>query len=168
MEEIVVGDDCSIPEDERSVAGRRGLVGMLFVIKIAGALAERGSPLCEVVEIARHVSRSVATYGVGLSACAIPGTRQSRLVSYHYARAAIIVTIITHGIMAARSSPQLLPDRSVSWPPRRAPLSFNFPISSPSGTLRSLPHPFLSFGDRKKGEGACTPRCGILCPLEIP
>lgn len=84
VEEIVVGDDCSIPENERSVAGRRGLVGMLFVVKIAGALAEKGSPLREVVEIARRVSQSVATYGVGLSACAIPGTRQSGLVSYHY------------------------------------------------------------------------------------
>lgn len=73
MEEIIVGDDCSIPENEQSVAGSRGLVGMLFVIKIAGALAERGSPLPEVTEIARQVSHSTATYGVGLSACSIPG-----------------------------------------------------------------------------------------------
>lgn len=82
MKEVIVDDDCSIPENERSVAGKRGLVGMLFVIKIAGALAEKGSSLCEVAEIARRVSQSIATYGVGLSACAIPGTRQSRLVSY--------------------------------------------------------------------------------------
>ncbi|XP_071562550.1 triokinase/FMN cyclase isoform X2 [Temnothorax nylanderi] len=73
VEEIIVDDDCSIPENERSVAGKRGLVGMLFAIKIAGALAEKGLPLCEVAEIARRVSQSTATYGVGLSACAIPG-----------------------------------------------------------------------------------------------
>ncbi|XP_024878569.1 triokinase/FMN cyclase-like isoform X1 [Temnothorax curvispinosus] len=73
VEEIIVDDDCSIPENELSVAGKRGLVGMLFAIKIAGALAEKGLPLCEVAEIARRVSQSTATYGVGLSACAIPG-----------------------------------------------------------------------------------------------
>ncbi|XP_012525510.1 triokinase/FMN cyclase isoform X2 [Monomorium pharaonis] len=73
VEEVIVDDDCSIPENERSVAGKRGLVGMLFVIKIAGALAEKGLPLCQVAEIARHVSQSIATYGIGLSACAIPG-----------------------------------------------------------------------------------------------
>lgn len=73
VEEIIVGDDCSIPESEQSVAGKRGLVGMLFVIKIAGALAEEGSPLHEVTEIARLVSYNTATYGVGLSACAMPG-----------------------------------------------------------------------------------------------
>lgn len=77
MEEVIIDDDCSIPEDERSVAGKRGLVGMLFVIKIAGALAEKGFPLCQVAEIARHVSQNIATYGVGLSACAIPGNRGS-------------------------------------------------------------------------------------------
>ncbi|XP_032676558.1 triokinase/FMN cyclase-like isoform X2 [Odontomachus brunneus] len=73
VEEIIVGDDCSIPKHEQGVAGKRGLVGMLFVIKIAGALAERGSSLHEVTEIARHVSQNTATYGVGLTACAIPG-----------------------------------------------------------------------------------------------
>ncbi|XP_011705072.1 PREDICTED: bifunctional ATP-dependent dihydroxyacetone kinase/FAD-AMP lyase (cyclizing)-like isoform X2 [Wasmannia auropunctata] len=73
VEEIIVGDDCSIPESERSTAGKRGLVGMLFVIKIAGAFAEKGFPLCEVAEIARRVSQSTATYGIGLTACAVPG-----------------------------------------------------------------------------------------------
>lgn len=73
MKDIIVGDDCSIPESEQSVAGKRGLVGLLFVIKIAGAFAERGSSLHEVTEIARSVSQNIATYAVGLSACAIPG-----------------------------------------------------------------------------------------------
>lgn len=73
VEEIIVGDDCSIPENEESVAGKRGLVGMLFVIKIAGAFAENGFPLDKVKEIAQRVSQNTATYGIGLSACAIPG-----------------------------------------------------------------------------------------------
>ncbi|KAL6261264.1 hypothetical protein P5V15_008786 [Pogonomyrmex californicus] len=73
VEEIIVGDDCSIPKDELSVAGKRGLVGMLFVIKIAGAFAKKGFSLHQVAEIARRVSQNIATYGVGLSACTIPG-----------------------------------------------------------------------------------------------
>lgn len=73
VEEIIVGDDCSIPANEQSVAGKRGLVGMLFVFKIAGAFAERGLSLAEVAEIARNVSLNTATYGMGLSACALPG-----------------------------------------------------------------------------------------------
>lgn len=55
------------------MAGKRGLVGMLFVIKIAGAFAERGLSLTEIAEIAQNVSRNTATYGVGLSACTLPG-----------------------------------------------------------------------------------------------
>ncbi|RLU16437.1 hypothetical protein DMN91_010505 [Ooceraea biroi] len=73
VEEIIVGDDCSIPENEESVAGKRGLVGMLFVIKIAGAFAEREFPLYKVTKIAQHVSQNTATYGIGLSACTVPG-----------------------------------------------------------------------------------------------
>lgn len=90
MEEIIVGDDCSIPANEQSVAGKRGLVGMLFVIKIAGAFAERGLSLPEVAEIARSVSQNTATYGVGLSACALPGKRDNcrleTIVSYRYSK----------------------------------------------------------------------------------
>ncbi|KAL0112622.1 hypothetical protein PUN28_012122 [Cardiocondyla obscurior] len=73
VEDVIIGDDCSIPDCEGSIAGKRGLVGLLFVIKIAGALAEKGLPLHDVAETARRVSQSIATYGIGLTACAIPG-----------------------------------------------------------------------------------------------
>lgn len=98
MEEIIVGDDCSIPVNEQSVAGKRGLVGMLFVIKIAGAFAERGLSLAEVAEIARNVSRNTATYGIGLSACALPGNSDNWRQSV-----SIIVTLETrHSHVCAR------------------------------------------------------------------
>lgn len=73
MAELIVNDDCSIPDSEQSVAGKRGLTGMLFVIKIAGALAEKGSPLEEVHGTVEIVLQNIATYAVGLTACAIPG-----------------------------------------------------------------------------------------------
>ncbi|XP_029049358.2 triokinase/FMN cyclase-like isoform X3 [Osmia bicornis bicornis] len=70
--ELIVNDDCSIPDTEQGVAGQRGLSGMLFVIKIAGALAEKGSPLDIVQRTAEIVLQNTATYAVGLTACAIP------------------------------------------------------------------------------------------------
>ncbi|KAK2576056.1 hypothetical protein KPH14_007397 [Odynerus spinipes] len=71
--EIIVGEDCSIPEKEQSSIGKRGLTGMVLVIKIAGALAERGKTLEEVLKYAEITMNNMATYAVGLSACSIPG-----------------------------------------------------------------------------------------------
>ncbi|XP_047362263.1 triokinase/FMN cyclase-like isoform X2 [Vespa velutina] len=71
--EIIVGEDCSIPKKEQSSIGKRGLTGMLLVIKIAGALAERGKTLSEVLKYAEYTVENMATYAVGLSACSIPG-----------------------------------------------------------------------------------------------
>ncbi|CAK9816732.1 Triokinase/FMN cyclase [Anthophora quadrimaculata] len=72
--EIIVNEDCSIPEAELGVAGKRGLTGILFVSKIAGALAEKGLPLEEIHKTAQDVLQNLATYSVGLTACAIPGS----------------------------------------------------------------------------------------------
>ncbi|XP_043519333.1 triokinase/FMN cyclase-like isoform X2 [Frieseomelitta varia] len=71
--EVIVNDDCSIPNEEQGAAGKRGLTGIIFVIKIAGALAEKGLPLEDVTKIAHDVLQNTATYSVGLTACAIPG-----------------------------------------------------------------------------------------------
>ncbi|XP_078038686.1 triokinase/FMN cyclase [Augochlora pura] len=73
MTEIIVNDDCSIPIKDQGVAGKRGLTGLLFVIKIAGELAERGVPLAKIYDVAQNVLKNMATYAVGLTACAIPG-----------------------------------------------------------------------------------------------
>ncbi|XP_076626075.1 triokinase/FMN cyclase isoform X1 [Colletes latitarsis] len=71
--EIIVNEDCSIPNEDQGVAGKRGLSGLLFVSKIAGALAERGLPLENIYETAQIVLKNMATYAVGLTTCAIPG-----------------------------------------------------------------------------------------------
>ncbi|CAK9801852.1 Triokinase/FMN cyclase [Anthophora plagiata] len=72
--EVIVNEDCSIPEEELGAAGKRGLSGILFVSKIAGALAEKGLPLEEIHKTAQDVLQNLATYSVGLTACAIPGS----------------------------------------------------------------------------------------------
>ncbi|XP_015597542.1 triokinase/FMN cyclase [Cephus cinctus] len=71
--ELTVGEDCSIPISEQGRAGKRALVGLIFVSKIAGALAERGQSLADVTTSAEIVASNIATYAVGLSGCALPG-----------------------------------------------------------------------------------------------
>ncbi|XP_076647355.1 triokinase/FMN cyclase [Halictus rubicundus] len=71
--EIIVNDDCSIPIKDQGVAGKRGLTGLLFVIKIAGAMAEKGLLLEEIYDVAQNALNNMATYAVGLTACTIPG-----------------------------------------------------------------------------------------------
>lgn len=73
ISEVIVNEDCSIPKEEQGVAGKRGLTGIIFVMKIAGALAEQGLSLEEVTKTANDVLQNIATYSVGLTACAIPG-----------------------------------------------------------------------------------------------
>lgn len=46
----------------------------MLVYKIAGALAQRGGSLDEVYQIAEYVSSRLATIGVGLEHCHVPGT----------------------------------------------------------------------------------------------
>lgn len=77
--DIVVDDDCSIPDDNLGRAGKRGLVGILFVIKIIGALSEKKESLETIYKHAEIIKNNIATYGVGLSACSLPG-----LINYNY------------------------------------------------------------------------------------
>ena len=53
---------------------RSGLAGTVLVYKIAGALAKRGGGLDEVYKTAEYVSSRLATIGVGLEHCHVPGT----------------------------------------------------------------------------------------------
>ncbi|XP_076801479.1 triokinase/FMN cyclase-like [Clavelina lepadiformis] len=73
---IVVGEDCAL-ESKDKTAGRRGLVGIVNVMKVAGALSESGKSLEEIVKITKVVSSSMGTIGVSLSGCSIPGIGSS-------------------------------------------------------------------------------------------
>jgi dihydroxyacetone kinase len=67
---LVTDDVASQPRGRES--GRRGIAGMFFGFKCAGAAAERGDSLDEVVRIAEHVGASTRTMGVGLSPTILP------------------------------------------------------------------------------------------------
>lgn len=69
IEIVVVADDVSIdgaPEP-------RGIAGTIFVMKVAGAAAAEGKKLQEVKTIAEKAGASIASFGVALDPCTIPG-----------------------------------------------------------------------------------------------
>jgi dihydroxyacetone kinase DhaK subunit len=68
---VLVKDDvASAPSAEAD--RRRGVAGMVFAFKVAGAKAELGGSLDEVVEVAEHALANIRTMGVALSPCTVP------------------------------------------------------------------------------------------------
>jgi dihydroxyacetone kinase-like protein len=71
VEQVVAGEDvASSPKGQEEK--RRGVAGIFFVYKIAGAYAEEMASLDEVKRVAEKVCANVRTMGVGLSPCIIP------------------------------------------------------------------------------------------------
>lgn len=65
---VLVRDDVAVPQRER----RRGMGAAVLVEKIAGAAAEAGRSLDEVVSIGTRASERCASMGVALSGCTSP------------------------------------------------------------------------------------------------
>jgi dihydroxyacetone kinase len=80
IETVTVQDDVSVPRSCCGVVGRRGLAGVVLVHKIAGASAAEGKSLPQVAAIARAVADRIATIGVSVEGCSIPGAPRSRQV----------------------------------------------------------------------------------------
>lgn len=55
----------------------RGLAGALLVIKVAGALAEQGKSMAEIVDVCQKVREQLSTIGISASGVCAPGQRQS-------------------------------------------------------------------------------------------
>lgn len=70
VEKVLVDDDASFPPGRE--AQRRGLGATVMVEKIAGAAAEQGRPLGDVVQVARRTVAHCRTFGVALSSCTPP------------------------------------------------------------------------------------------------
>jgi len=75
VEMVVVGDDAALTDED--TAGRRGIAGTVLVHKVAGAAAETGLPLDDVVRAARDAAHRIATMGVALTPCLVPGAERS-------------------------------------------------------------------------------------------
>ena len=71
VEQVVAGEDvASAPKGEEGK--RRGVAGIFFVYKIAGALADELASLDEVKMVAQKVCSRVRTMGVALTPCIVP------------------------------------------------------------------------------------------------
>ena len=71
MRTVLVKDDvASAPPAE--AGRRRGVAGMVFAFKIAGAKADQGGSLDEVVAATEKALANIRTMGVALSPCTVP------------------------------------------------------------------------------------------------
>ena len=68
---VIVADDIASASEEEKLK-RRGIAGMIFVFKIAGAIAETGTSLDDVFKTTTEVNSSIRTLGVALSPCILP------------------------------------------------------------------------------------------------
>lgn len=71
---VVAGDDVAsaAPSAPGEKSTRRGVAGIFFVFKCAGAAAELKKPLEEVKRIAEKAAANVRTMGVALTPCTVP------------------------------------------------------------------------------------------------
>ncbi|MEX0284348.1 MAG: dihydroxyacetone kinase subunit DhaK [Paracoccaceae bacterium] len=77
---VVVDDDVALPD----LPQPRGVAGTLFVHKIAGALAEAGADLDAVTQAAQSVIDDVASIGMSLDTCTVPGSpKEDRIAAGH-------------------------------------------------------------------------------------
>ena len=68
---VVLADDvASAPPEEREK--RRGVAGMVYAFKIAGAAAEEGRDLDAVTSVAQKAADACRSVGVALSPCTVP------------------------------------------------------------------------------------------------
>ena len=71
VEQVIAGEDgASAPKGEEGK--RRGVAGIFYAFKIAGALANEMASLEEVKRIAEKTYANVRTMGVALTACIVP------------------------------------------------------------------------------------------------
>lgn len=76
VETVIVQDDIALPD----IIQPRGIAGVLLVEKIAGHYAEKGLSLKKVAAIAQKASDGLASLGIALTSCTLPGIgREDRI-----------------------------------------------------------------------------------------
>ena len=68
---VIVADDIASASEEEKLK-RRGIAGMIFVFKIAGAIAETGATLNDTFKVTSEANENIRTLGVALSPCILP------------------------------------------------------------------------------------------------
>ena len=80
---------------------RRGVAGILYAYKAAGALAESGASLDDVARIAQRAVDATRTIGVALSPCQVPHRERTELLHRR-----------THQILSERGITRMIKGRS--------------------------------------------------------
>ena len=93
-------DVASQPKDRK--LDRRGVAGIIFAYKAAGAAAERGDSLDEVAAVAEDVVEHTATIGIGLSPTILPTTGRP---SFELPEGEMEIGIGIHGEPGSRRGP---------------------------------------------------------------
>jgi dihydroxyacetone kinase len=75
IETVLVADDVASAPRERKEE-RRGVAGLAFAFKVAGAAAARGDSLADVASVARNAIDQMGSMGVGLSPTVLPAAGQ--------------------------------------------------------------------------------------------
>ena len=70
VESVIIADD--VATQKTKSVGRRGLAGVILIMKIAGAEAEMGSDLYRVKEVAEWAASGLRTIGVACRPCIVP------------------------------------------------------------------------------------------------
>ncbi|XP_061335283.1 triokinase/FMN cyclase [Pezoporus flaviventris] len=104
---VVVGDDSAFATLKK--AGRRGLCGTVLIHKVAGALAEAGASLDEIVEKVSAAAKGLGTLGLSLSPCSVPGSKPT----FQLAADEMELGLGIHGEAGVRRMKMLTADEAV-------------------------------------------------------
>lgn len=72
---VKVSDDIA-SASRQEYKKRRGIAGITYAYKIAGAAAAQGASLEEIRDLTEHVVENTATYGAAFSSCTLPGAQK--------------------------------------------------------------------------------------------
>jgi dihydroxyacetone kinase len=98
---VLVADDVASAPAERAET-RRGVAGMFFAFKCAGAAAEAGATLDIVADAARHALANTRSMGVGLSPTILPAAGKP---TFELADGEMEIGIGIHGEPGVRRAP---------------------------------------------------------------
>lgn len=97
---VIASDDiASAPKGEE--AHRRGIAGIFFIYKIAGARATEGGSLAEVRAVAEKAADRIRSLGVALGPCTLPGAHDP---NFHVADGEMEIGMGIHGEPGVRTA----------------------------------------------------------------
>lgn len=75
VEMLVVGDDVGVPRSNAGKVGRRGIAGTVLVMKILGAMAQKGYGMDDILRVGGSLGGHLVSLGASLERVHVPGTK---------------------------------------------------------------------------------------------